>query len=76
MKKLDLKSALLGLIAGVVIMVALGAAPSIGPVGRYQVAGTASHAIIVDTQTGKAWTAFFQQHGGNTDADFKAPKQQ
>ena len=80
MKKLDLRSALLGLAAGVVVMAALGAATGggpVGPVGRYQVGGTASHGIIVDTQTGKAWTAFFPQHGGGViEAAFKAAKEQ
>lgn len=76
MKKLDVKSALLGSAAGVLITLTLGAATSsTNPVGRFQAAGTASHAVIVDTQTGKAWITFLpQSHSGNPDVEFKKPK--
>ena len=75
MKKLDPKCALLGLAAGVLVTLALGAATSgVNPNGRFQAAGTTSHGIIVDTQTGKAWTTFLSQHGGNPDVEFRKAK--
>jgi hypothetical protein len=75
MKNLDSKSALLGLAVGVLLTLTLGAATSgINSIGRFQVAGTASHGIIVDTQTGRAWTIFLSQNGGNSDAEFKKAK--
>ena len=77
MKRFDTKSALLGLAAGVLLTFALGAAASGGgQIGRFQVAGTASQAVIIDTATGKAWTAFLSQNAGQTDPEFKVPKQQ
>ena len=56
--KIDLKSAVFGLILGILAMLALGSTTG-EPVGRYQVAGGAGFFTIVDTTTGKAWGANF-----------------
>ena len=73
---IDLRSALIGLVAGVLLMFTLGAAGNSGIDGnpRYQVAGTHSHAVIVNTATGQAWSAFMSPNSGPTDPDFKAAK--
>jgi hypothetical protein len=52
---IDFKSALCGLIIGVVAMLAIGAEPSSNDAGRYQVAAAQNLAVIVDTKTGQAW---------------------
>lgn len=72
--KLDTKSTLLGLLLGVLATVAIAAASSSGQTGRYQVAGTGSHAVIVDTATGQAWSTFLSPSGGRSDGDFYRPK--
>ena len=73
---IDLRSAFIGLVAGVLLILTLGAVspgrPSSG--AQYEVAGTHSHAVIINTQTGQAWTAFLPPGSGHTDGDFKAPK--
>ena len=71
---IDLRSALVGLIAGVVLMFTLGASIGTGVVtsGQYQVAGTATQAVIINTQTGQAWTAFLSSQ--SMDAGFREPK--
>jgi hypothetical protein len=52
---IDFKSALCGLVIGVVAMIALGAeAPSSG-IGRYQISAAHDLGIILDTKTGRAW---------------------
>ena len=58
MKKLDSKSALVGLVAGVLITFTLGAdaAGDKPQIGRFAVAGAGDYAIILDTATGRAWT--------------------
>jgi hypothetical protein len=74
--KMDLKSALAGLGLGFLGALAIGAAspaPPI-PIGRYQVAGTGDHGLILDTATGQAWRAFLSAAQGITDGDFFTPK--
>jgi hypothetical protein len=53
--QIDLKSALLGMTAGILAMFAIGAGTSSEESGRYQVSVGTSSAIIVDTKTGQAW---------------------
>ncbi len=72
--KIDIKSALLGLTLGILAMIAVGAASSAGPVGRYQVSGTGSHGLILDTATGRVWSAYLASGSGRTDPDFYQPK--
>ena len=56
--KIDLRSALVGLVMGIGVMLALGAGESSGsPVGRYQVAGAGVHFMLTDTVTGQTWCA-------------------
>ena len=59
--KIDLKSALFGLLAGVVVMFCIGAATPSNPVGKYQVVGAPGRSgglfVLIDTQTGQAWGA-------------------
>ena len=72
---IDLRSALVGLVAGVLLMFMLGAGGNNGIDGnpRYQVEGTHSHAVILNTATGQAWTAYLSANT-TTDPDFKAAK--
>lgn len=57
--QIDLKSALCGLILGVVAMLGMAAAGNPNQVGRFQiqtgVTGTGGYALILDTATGKVW---------------------
>ena len=52
---IDFKSALCGLIIGVVAMFAIGAEAPSNDVGRYQVSVAHDLGIILDTKTGRAW---------------------
>lgn len=55
---MDAKSALCGLIAGIVAVTAIAAVENNSePVGRYQTAAASGFVVILDTQTGKAWGA-------------------
>ncbi len=72
--KIDIKSALVGLGVGVLITLGVAAASSSGSVGRYQIAGTGNHGLIVDTTTGQVWSGYFLSNGGKTDPDFFQPK--
>jgi hypothetical protein len=73
--KIDIKSALIGLCVGVVAMLAIGASSSqLSAVGRYQLGGTASHGLVIDTVTGQVWSKYLPQDGGGTDGDFAKPK--
>ena len=72
---IDIKSALIGLCLGVTAMLALGASsPTSGPVGRYQIAGTATHGLVIDTATGKVWRAHLPANPSISDGDFFDPK--
>jgi hypothetical protein len=72
--KIDIKSALLGLALGIAATVAVAATTSSGSVGRYQIAGTANHGLVLDTITGQVWSAFFLPNEGKTDPDYFQPK--
>lgn len=56
---IDLKSALCGMIIGILAMLLSGFGTSSNPVGKYKVATGVSdgkgYAIMIDTQTGQAW---------------------
>jgi hypothetical protein len=72
---IDIKSALIGLCLGVTAMLALGASsPTSGPVGRYQIAGTANHGLVIDTATGKVWRAHLPASPSISNGDFFDPK--
>jgi hypothetical protein len=71
--KIDIKSALIGLLLGA--LVTFGIAASSGSSGRYQVAGTSSYGLVLDTMTGQVWTMFCNPGGGRTDGEaFFLPK--
>ena len=72
--KIDIKSALFGLGAGVLVTLGIAAASSPGTIGRYQIAGTGNHGLVIDTVTGQVWSGFFASFGGKTDGDFFQPK--
>jgi hypothetical protein len=55
--KIDLKSALCGLVVGILAMLAIGASEAPNAIGKYQVASGAGFVTIVDTTTGQAWGA-------------------
>lgn len=71
---MDIKSALIGLGTGVLITLGIGAASSPGSVGRYQIAGTGNHGLIIDTVTGQVWRGYFPSSSGSTDGDFFTSK--
>ena len=68
--KIDIKSAVLGLGIGVLVTLGMAAASSRDANGRYQVAGTGNHGLVIDTATGQVWSGYFSSGGGKTDADF------
>ena len=68
MKKIDIKSLLVGMILGVCVLLALGAATGKqADIGRYQVAcpDHASTCYVIDTTTGQVWQRFNGTHGKN-----------
>jgi len=72
--KIDIKSAVLGLGIGVIVMLGIAAASSRDANGRYQIAGVGNHGLIIDTATGQVWSGYFLSNEGKTDADFFQPK--
>jgi len=73
--KIDIKSALIGLLLGIVATVAIAAASSPSQVGRYQISGAGSFGLVLDTATGQVWTMFFSSSGGRNDGEaFYQPK--
>ncbi len=73
-QQIDTKSALIGLCVGITAMLALGASsPTTRPVGRYQIGGTATHGLVIDTVTGQVWTQYLQPDG-TRDSSFYGPK--
>lgn len=73
--QIDIKSALIGLFAGIAAVLAIGASSSTPhPLGRYQIGGTASHAFVIDTATGQVWSKFTPQQSGETSGEFAKPK--
>jgi hypothetical protein len=72
--KIDIKSAVIGLISGVLVTLGIGAAALPGPIGRYQVAGVGNHGVIIDTATGQAWRGYFSTSVGSTDEGFSGVK--
>lgn len=74
-RPIDIKSALIGLCLGVAAMLGLGASsPTSGPIGRYQIAGTATYGMVIDTATGQVWRAHLPANHGYSDEDFFRPK--
>ena len=79
--KIDIKSAVIGLVVGVLLTVGVAATTSSGSsVGRYQIVSNAnnggqggSHSLIIDTLTGKVWLGYVPSTG-RSDDDFFQPK--
>ena len=72
---IDIKSALVGLCIGVVAMLAIGASSfSPAAIGRYQLGGTASQGLVIDSTTGQVWSKFFPQQSGYSDMNFEKVK--
>lgn len=72
---IDVKSVILGGVAGIAVMLAIGAGTPSDEIGRYQVsAGSQGCAVIVDTKTGQAWgfqplsTTLWRKDGNFWDA--------
>lgn len=61
--KIDLKSALLGLLIGIGTMFAMGAGESSPNEGKFQVATGNSIVVILNTETGQAWYSNLQRSG-------------
>ena len=55
-------------------MLTIGATYQGAVVGRFQVAGTASHGLVLDTATGRVWSTYLSQTNGRPDQSFFAPK--
>ena len=73
--QIDLKSALLGMTAGILAMLAIGAGTSSGETGHYQISAGQTGAFIVDTKTGQAWSYFpFNTTQIRSDGSFFDPK--
>jgi hypothetical protein len=71
MKAIDIKSALLGLIIGVLVTLGVGASRSeLTGIRRYQIGGTHSHGLVIDTVTGQVWQEFLPPGSGSSDPDF------
>ena len=74
--KTHTKSILIGLLAGIVVTIAVGAGlPTNREVGRYQVAGAGNgNAVIVDTVTGQSWQYGFGNNGavGGSEGFFQS----
>ena len=71
---IDIKSAFIGLLLGVLATIAIAAASSPGQVGRYQIGGTGNHGMVLDTATGQVWSTFLSSGGGRTDMNFYQTK--
>lgn len=77
MKKLDSRSLVLGLTAGILGTLSLGAVSSntTGSVGRFRLETMESHAFVIDTVSGQVWRGYFPSGmGGKTNSDFEKPK--
>jgi hypothetical protein len=72
--QIDIKSALVGLVFGVVVVLCVAAASPSGAVGRYQIAASHEQGMVLDTVTGKVWSYFFVPGSGRTDKSFFEPK--
>ena len=68
--KIEIKSAVIGLGVGVLVTLGIAAASSSGSIGRYQVGGTGSHGLVIDTATGQVWRSYLPPNDGGTDGDF------
>ena len=67
MKKIDMKSLLVGMILGVCMLLALGASTGKqADIGKYQVVcPDQSTCFVIDTTTGQVWRRFGESHGQN-----------
>ena len=72
--KIDLKSTAIGLLIGILAIVALGAGSPASQVGRYRIEGSTPYFLLVDTVSGQVWAGNFQTGLKNTDPDFFLPK--
>ena len=77
--QIDIKSALFGIVVGVLVMFAIGAGTSSNPVGKYKIEASATPyglaSFVVDTQTGEVWGMDIKTDWHETKADkFWGPK--
>ncbi len=72
--KIDIKSAMVGLVLGMLVMLIIGAAAPPASVGRYQISGTSGHGMVLDTATGEVWTKHLPVDRGGVDVNFSNPK--
>jgi hypothetical protein len=74
--KIDIKSTVIGLLLGVVVMVTIGAqrqrVDQDNPIGRYQVTSSERYGFVVDTVTGQVWYGLAAQ--ANSDPNFRDKK--
>src|SRR5262245_26491179 len=79
--KIDIKSATIGLVTGVLATLGVAATTESGnAVGRYQLVSNVnnggpggSYSLLVDSVTGRVWSSYAQPIGGSDD-DFFQPK--
>ena len=63
---LDVKSVVVGLVVGAVVVFSLGAGVNLEPqVKRYAIAGNEGHAFVLDTVTGQVWEKFTPANSAN-----------
>lgn len=73
--KIDLKSVLLGLALGGLLMATFGAAPNPGgDVGRFTIETSEGHAFVLDTVTGSVWENFTPPNLGGIQQRFSEQK--
>jgi hypothetical protein len=72
--KIEIKSVILGLGVGVLVMLGVAATSSSPSFGRYQLVAVGSHGLIIDTDTGRVWEASFPDNVNRTDPHFFQPK--
>lgn len=75
--RINLQSVVLGLLLGISVTLLVGASgkeKQAQQLGRYQIGGTGNHGMVLDTQTGKVWSYYFQSNGGTRSGDFFSEK--
>ena len=64
--QIDIGSALVGIIVGVLAVLAVGAGTSFKRSCPYQVSSGAGYSIMFDTKTGQAWGSVFAPSSGSS----------
>lgn len=79
-RSFDMKSALIGGLLAVLVLCLVGAVPFLHPdyYGRFQIETNQTHAFILDSATGQAWSSEFRSPESHIiippDPNFHEPK--